>query len=52
MNQLQTINEIEEAIHQNNKLVIYYFSIWCGTCEFASPEMVKFSQKFKNIPFY
>lgn len=38
---LETINDFEKIIKENNKIIIDFYAAWCGPCKMLSPMLEK-----------
>jgi len=42
----------DEALAENKLVVLDCFATWCGPCKVIAPQVVKFSDAYKNAAFF
>lgn len=52
MNLLDNMEEFYEAIEQDKKTVVYFFTKWCPDCFVLKPYLSKFEKTFPDVAFY
>ena len=47
--ELNSLNELNEVIKNNNKVLVDVYATWCGPCKMLSPIIDKISEEEKNV---
>ena len=47
--ELNGLNELNEVIKNNNKVLVDVYATWCGPCKMLSPIIDKISEEEKNV---
>lgn len=50
--ELTTLEDLEKALSENQKVVIDFFATWCGPCKKMSPIFDKKEEEYSDIKFF
>lgn len=51
MKKISTLEELNEIIDNNDKVVIDFYADWCGPCKKISPEIEKLEKQVSEVVF-
>ena len=51
LKQLETIGDFDNFLKTNERAVIDFYAMWCGTCIMISPKVEEMAKEFTNVAF-
>ncbi|OCL06512.1 putative thioredoxin [Glonium stellatum] len=49
---LESKPAFEKALEENKLIVLDCFATWCGPCKAIAPQVVKYSETYKDVAFF